>query len=97
PVLFGRLYDKRAGLVVEGIGMGLEPSPLGLCKSEGKGVEALMCSQPDIFAAPFLDFGPEIFSIFTAYSAIHAIASHNEIRIGIDFIICHLCLEDQLD
>src|SRR5579875_1384385 len=42
PDLFGRLDNEGAGLVVEGVGMGLEPAVLGLLKGEGERGETLM-------------------------------------------------------
>src|ERR1700676_4002710 len=56
PNVLGHLDDERAGLVVELVGVRLEPAPFGLLERKGKRVEELMGAEPDVTALAALDF-----------------------------------------
>ena len=59
PDRLGHLDDEGGGLLVETIGMRLEPAVLGLLEGEGERIEELVGAEPDEAAIAHVDVGLE--------------------------------------
>ena len=97
PDALGRLDDEGRGLVVEAVGVGLEPAPLGFLEGEGEGVEQLSRAVPDEAAVAQVDVGPVGLGVLRADAAVQAVAGDDEIGAGELRIVLHVGFEDELD
>ena len=81
PDFFGRLHDEGRGVVVELIGMGLEPAVLGLLEGEGEGLEGLVRAEPDEAAFAQVDVGLVDVGVALADAAVEAVAGDDEVGV----------------
>jgi hypothetical protein len=79
PDLFGRLDDEGRGVVVELVGVGLEPAVLGLLEGEGEGVKGLVGAQPDKAALAQVDVGLVGGGVAGADAAVQAVAGNDQV------------------
>ncbi len=59
PVFFRRFHDERGPILVEAIGVEIEPAPLRFAEIESEGVELFPAAQPDEAVVPDLNIGLE--------------------------------------
>ena len=100
PHRLRRLDDEGRGLVVELVGVGLEPAVLGLLEGEGEGVEGLVRAEPDEAALAQVDVGLEDLGIALADAAVEAVAGDHQVGVvlrGQRLVVRGVGLEHQLD
>ena len=61
PIFFGRLDDEGGPILVEAVGVQIEPAPLSLLEIERECVELLSAAKPDEAIFAHLDVGLEEF------------------------------------
>ena len=94
------LDDEGRGVLVELVGMGLEPAMLGLFEDEGEGVKQLVRAQPDKTATPHVDVRLVAGGVALAHPAVQAVGGHHQI--GVVFgckllVVNHFGLEHQVN
>ncbi|SPC13098.1 conserved hypothetical protein [Cupriavidus oxalaticus] len=100
PDRFRRLDDKGRGVVVEAVGMRLEPAVLGLLEGESEGVEQLVRAQPDKAALARVDVGPEGLGVAGADAAVQAIRGDHQVGLVLHrqrLVVGDIVLEYQPD
>ena len=100
PDRLGRLDDEGGSVVVELVGMGLEPAVLGLFEGEGEGVEGLFGAEPDEAAAARVDVGLEHVFVARADAAVEAVAGNHQVGAvlgGQRALVGHVGLEHQFN
>ncbi len=97
PDRLRRLDDEGRGGLVEAVGVGLEPAPLGLLEDEGEGLEPAVGAEPDVAAMAAIDLGLEVAGVAAADSAVDAVGGDDEIGRGQLFQRLDLGLEQQAD
>ncbi len=63
PGLLAGLDDEGRGVLVEAVGVRLEPAPFGRDEDEGEGVEQAVRAEPDELVAAPVDLGLEVLGI----------------------------------
>ena len=99
PGLLRAFHDEGRGGVIELIGMGPDPTMLGLLEDEGEGIiEFLMRAQPDELAQAHVDVGLEHLGIFAAHGGIDPVTGDDQIIVAA-ILLCRLelGLELQID
>ena len=87
------LDDEGRGLVVELVGVGLEPAVLGLLEGEGEGLEQLVRAQPDEAAAAQVDVGLEGRGVPGADALLTPSLAMIEVGVGVLGVALHVGLE----
>ena len=96
--LLGRLDDEGRGVVVEAVGVRLEPAVLGLLEGEGERLEQLRRAEPDEAAVAQVDVGLVGGGVLAADAAVEAVAGDDEVGVGVrSSADLHVGLETQLD
>ena len=82
PVLFRGLHDERGGVVVETVGVGLEPAICRFDENEGERLEHPVCTEPDEPVLPDVDRRLEMRRVATADLAVDAVRRHDQVGVG---------------
>ena len=99
PDRLWRLDDEGRGLVVELVGVGLEPAVFRLLEGEGEGVEGLLRAQPDKAAQPGVNVRLEGAFVARADAAVQPVAGDHEVGVvllGERLVVGHVGLEHQV-
>ena len=96
PDAFRRFDDEGGGLIVETVGVGLEPAPFGFFEGEGECVEELLRTEPDEAAIAHVDIRLISRRILLTNRAIGAVAGDDQVGF-VSAVVRHLGFEHQLD
>ncbi|MNM71291.1 hypothetical protein D3C81_829520 [compost metagenome] len=100
PDRFRRFDDKGRGVVVEAVGMRLEPAVLGLLEGEREGIEQLVRAQPDKAALARIDVRLEGVGVAGADTAVQAVRGDHQVGLVLHrqrLVVGDIVLEYQPD
>ena len=100
PHVLGRFNDEGRCFAVVFVGMGLEPTVLGLLKGKGKGIKGFVRAQPDKAAQAGVDVGLIGLGITGAHPAVEAIAGNHQVGLVLQcqgLVVAHVLFKQELD
>ena len=98
PHGFGCFYDEGRGLAVVFVGVGCEPTVLGLLKRKGESVKGFARAQPHKAAQPRVDVGLVGLGVARAHPAVEAVAGNHQVGLvlqGQRLVVVHVLLKQQ--